>query len=162
MNNIYSTDYLSSLLKNKKRSLIISIFSFVFGTIIDIVLLFFVNESNRIWFTIILCVIFILFVWLGIYFLIADFLYCKNRYEIISNNLAIREKQINGIIKNIKEPITLMKVMRCYEITVINEENNAIKVYFDEEFTLPFKIGDKVNLSTNKNFISKYEVFSNE
>ena len=162
MNSVYSNDYLSSLLKVKKRSLIISISAILFGTIFDIFLLLFVNENNKTWFTVILCVVFILFVWVAIYFLIDKFFYSKNRYEIIFNNLAVEEKSITGVIKKINEPITLMKVIRCYEITLLTEDSISLKVYFDDEFVLPFKVGDKVNLATNKNFISKYEVISNE
>jgi len=158
MHNLYSDEFISSIEKKKKRSLIIVITIMSVATLLNVGLLFLSNEYNKTLMEFILSFIYVVSGWVSLYFLLDGVIKSKNRLSSIKSILSgdVREKDV--VIKKINKQITLSNSLRCYEIVVL-EENRERKLYYDELFDISmFKEEESIHILVSNNFIIGCEV----
>ena len=158
MHNLYSDEFISSIEKKKKRSLIIVITIMSVATLLNVGLLFLSNEYNKTLMEFILSFIYVVSGWVSLYFLLDGVIKSKNRLSSIKSILSgdVREKDV--VIKKINKQITLSSSLRCYEIVVL-EENRERKLYYDELFDISmFKEEESIHILVSNNFIIGCEV----
>jgi len=156
--NLYSDEFISSIEKKKKRSLIIVITIMSVATLLNVGLLFLSNEYNKTLMEFILSFIYVVSGWVSLYFLLDGVIKSKNRLSSIKSILSgdVREKDV--VIKKINKQITLSSSLRCYEIVVL-EENRERKLYYDELFDISmFKEEESIHILVSNNFIIGCEV----
>lgn len=165
MNNVYTETYINKLISKRKRAFAVSICAMTAATILDVGLLFFSNEHNRILMIVLLSLIFIVAGWLTIYFVIEGIIKTKNKQkEIESLTNSKTANDIAGTVTDIGDEVTLNKTMRCLEIMLKLDYKNVKTLYLDVELAQEVALnkGDAVNLKVVKNYIIGYEIIKHE
>lgn len=158
MRNLYSDEFISSIEKKKKRSLIIVITIMSVATLLNVGLLFLSNEYNKTLMEFILSFIYVISGWVALYFLLDGVIKSKNRLSSIKSILSGDVREVDVVIKKINKQITLSSSLRCYEIVVL-EEKTERKLYYDELFDISmFKEEESIHILVSNNFIIGCEV----
>ena len=151
--NLYSDEFISSIEKKKKRSLIIVITIMSVATLLNVGLLFLSNEYNKTIMEFILSFIYVVSGWISLYFLLDGVIKSKNRLSSIKSILSGDVREVDVVIKKINKQITLSSSLRCYEIVVL-EEKRERKLYYDELFDISmFKEEESIHILVSNNFI---------
>lgn len=155
---LYDKDTLSGFLSSRKKYIILSISVLVFAIVASVLISFFVNDANQIWFEVLNIVVCAFGGWLALFWLFNKILPFNSYIRNLRLLLFSERKKVCGKVERIGKAITVSKNIEMREIIITDEDETQTVLYWDNNLKLPELVGKDVEFYVVQNKVAAYGV----